>query len=156
MELPPRQAPFALGRGEGRTFDFANGNRVEVKIGEGQTEQRLTFIEGSHGPRTGPPRHIHDDTDEIFYVLEGSYAITCGETIFDASPGTFVFVPRGTSHRFEPGSEGGRMLLLYSPGGFEGYFEERHREEIQHGRGLRADRIDSLGRKYGMRLDGTR
>ena len=156
MEGSLPQAAFALERGEGRTFDFANGNRVEVKIGEEQSDGRLTFIEGTHRPRTGPPPHIHDDRDEIFYVLEGSYAITFGERNVDAFPGTFVFVPRGTSHRFEPGSEGGRMLLLYSPGGFEGYFEERHREEIQHGRGLRTDRIDSLGRKYGMRLDGTR
>jgi len=39
-------------------------------------------------------------------------------------------------------------------GRFEGYFEERHHEEMQHGGGLRPDRIDSLGRKYGMRLDG--
>ena len=46
------------------------------------------------------------------------------------------------------------MLLLHSPGGFEGYFEERHHVEMQHGGGLRPDRIDSLGRKYGMRLDG--
>ena len=154
MERPLPQAPYALGRGGGRTFDFANGNRVEVKVGEGQSDGRLTFIEGTHRPRTGPPRHIHDDVDEIFYVLEGSYSITCGETILDAQPGTFVFVPRGTPHRFEPGNEGGRMLLLYSPGGFEGYFEERHHEEMQHGGSLRPDRIDSLGRKYGMRLDG--
>jgi mannose-6-phosphate isomerase-like protein (cupin superfamily) len=153
MERP--LPPVALERGEGRTFDFANGNRVEVKIGEAQSDGRLTFIEGTHRPRTGPPLHIHDDCDEIFYVLEGSYEINCGERIFDACPGTFVFVPRGTSHRFEPGNEGGRMLLLYSPGGFEGYFEERHREEMQHGGGLRPGRIDSLGRKYGMRLDST-
>lgn len=154
MEEPLQRAPYAVGRGEGRGFAFANGNRVEVKSGGDQSNGRLTFIEGTHLPQTGPPLHIHDDVDEIFYVLEGSYAITCGERIFEAGPGTFVFVPHGTSHRFEPGNAGGRMLLLYSPGGFEGYFEERHRDEVQHGGSLRPDQLESLGRKYGLRLDG--
>ncbi len=39
-------------------------------------------------PHIGPPLHVHDEVDEIFYVLEGSYAITCGERTFDAGPGT--------------------------------------------------------------------
>lgn len=39
-------------------------------------------------------------------------SITCGDTVHEAVPGGVVFVPRGTPHRFEPGAEGGRMLLL--------------------------------------------
>jgi mannose-6-phosphate isomerase-like protein (cupin superfamily) len=154
MEKPVVQAPFAFGPGEAPIFTTASGNRVEVKVGGGQSDGRLTFIEGTHMPHTGPPLHVHDDVDEIFYVLEGTYAITCGERVFDAEPGTLVFVPRGTPHRFQPGNEGGRMLLVYSPGGFEGYFEERQREEAQHGGSLLPDQLDSLGRKHGMRLTG--
>lgn len=153
MEEPSQRAPYAVGRGGGRGFTFANGNRVEVKAGAEQSDGRLTFIEGTHMPHTGPPLHVHDEVDEIFYVLEGSYAITCGERTFDAGPGTFVLVPSGTSHRFQSGDAGGRMLLVYSPGGFEGYFKERHLDEAQHGSGLSPDQLDSLGRKYGMRLD---
>jgi hypothetical protein len=44
------------------------------------------------------------------------------------------------------------MLLLYTPGGFESYFEERQRGEAQHGRELSRDELDVLGRKHGMRL----
>jgi len=44
------------------------------------------------------------------------------------------------------------MLLLYSPGGFEGYFEERHLEESRHGGDLNREQLASLGGKYGMRL----
>ena len=154
MEKPLARAPYAFGRGEAPGFTFASGNRVEVKVGERQSDGRLTFIEGTHMPHTGPPLHVHDDVDEIFYVLEGTYAITCGERVFDADPGTLVFVTRGTSHKYQPGSGGGRMLLVYAPGGFEGYFEERQRDEARHGGSLPPDQLDSLGRKYGMRLDG--
>ena len=150
--MPLGRSPYAIRRGQGPVFDFANGNQVELKAGREQSGGHLTFIEGPHMPHTGPPLHVHDDTDEIFYVLEGSYAITCGEKIFDAGPGTFCLVPRGTSHRFETGSEPGRMLLLYAPGGFEGYFEERQREEARHGGVLSVDQLASVGRKYGMNL----
>ena len=104
-------------------------------------------------PHTGPPLHAHVHADEIFYVLEGSYTITCGKRIFDASPGTFVFVPHGTPHRFEVGNAPGRMLLIYTPAGFEGYFEERQIEEERQGGALSADQLDALGQKYGMRLN---
>lgn len=154
MGMPPERLPFALGRGQGPAYHFANGNHVEVKAGGEQSGGRLTFIEGTHMPHTGPSLHVHDDVDEIFYVLEGSYAITCGETIFDAGPGTFVFVPHGTPHRFEVGNAPGRMLLTYAPGGFDGYFQERQREEERHGGVLSADQLDALGKKYGMRLSG--
>jgi mannose-6-phosphate isomerase-like protein (cupin superfamily) len=137
---------------EPRGYTFESGNHVEIKLGAEQSGGRLTIIEGTHVPHTGPPLHVHDDVDETFYVLEGTYAITCGERVIDAAPADVVFVPRGTPHRFEPGGGGGRMLLLYTPGGFENYFEERQRGEAQHGRGLSRDELDAVGRKYGMRL----
>jgi len=146
-ELSQRE-PYGTNPGQGRTFVFANGNRVEVKI----AEQGLTLIEGSHLPHTGPPLHIHDDIDESFYVLEGSYSLICGSKTMQAVSRSSAFVPHGTPHRFEPGADGGRMLLLYSPGGFEGYFEERHLEESRHGGDLNREQLASLGKKYGMRL----
>jgi mannose-6-phosphate isomerase-like protein (cupin superfamily) len=143
-----QREPYGTNPGQGRTFVFANGNRVEVKIGE----RGLTLIEGSHLPHTGPALHIHDNIDESFYVLEGSYSLICGSKTMQAVSGSSAFVPHGTPHRFEPGADGGRMLLLYSPGGFEGYFEERHLEESRHGGDLNPKQLASLGERYGMRL----
>ena len=148
MVDPRPRGPYGTGARQGRAFVFANGNRVEIKIGE----ERLTLIEGTHLPHTGPPLHVHEDVDESFYVLEGTYSLTCGEETLEAATGTSVFVPHGTPHRFEPGAAGGRMLLLYSPGGFEGYFAERHLEESRHGGDLSREQLALLGKKYGMYL----
>lgn len=134
--------------GHGHGLVFANGNRVEIKI----AEERLTLIEGTHVPHTGPPPHVHEHVDESFYVLEGTYALTRGDETLEAVAGTSVFVPRGTPHRFQPGAGGGRMLLLYSPGGFERYFQERHLEESRHGGDLNREQLAFLGKKHGMRL----
>lgn len=140
------------GRGDGARHDFANGNRIEVKVSGEQSEGRITLIEGTHAPHTGPPLHIHDAVDELFYVLEGTYAITCGDTVLATGLGDSVLVPRGTPHRFEPGAAGGRMLLLYIPGGFDRYFTERHQEERRLARPLDREELEALGRRHCMRL----
>ncbi len=144
--------PFAVGPGEGATLDLANGNRVEFKADSAQTAGLLTFVEGTQTPGTGPPLHVHDDADELFYILEGRFTIFCGNEAFDARPRSLVYVPRGTPHRFVTGAEPGRMLLLYLPGGFEGYFLDRAAREAAAGSQLSAAELDAIGRRYGMRL----
>ncbi|WP_372350838.1 cupin domain-containing protein [Streptomyces sp. KL116D] len=42
-----------------------------------------------------------------------------------AGPGDFVFIPRGTRHRFKNvGDADARMLFLFTPGGHEKFFVE--------------------------------
>jgi hypothetical protein len=44
------------------------------------------------------------------------------------------------------------MLLLYTPGGFEGFFADRFSEETSRGRSLEPGELDAIGRRYGMRV----
>jgi hypothetical protein len=39
-----------------------------------------------------------------------------------ASAGSFVFLPKGIPHRYQAGNAGGRLLMVFAPGGIEGYF----------------------------------
>ena len=49
---------------------------------------------------------------------------SCGELTFLATPGAFVFLPKGIPHAFKvEGSTPAKMLLSY-PAGLEKYFEE--------------------------------
>ena len=146
-------ASIAANRDSVGRREFANGNAVEVKADAARTGGSFALIEGTHQPETGPPLHIHDDVDEALYVLEGEYTILAGDEVFKASEGDVVFLPRGLPHRFVCTS-GGRMLLLYVPGGFEGYFAERAREEAASSGVLSASQLDAIGRRYGMRLAG--
>ena len=43
--------------------------------------------------------HVHDGEDDAFYILEGELTFTFGEEEAVATPGTFVLVPPGISHR---------------------------------------------------------
>src|SRR5437867_2831549 len=48
----------------------------------------------------GPPPHIHSREDESFYVVSGSLEMVLGASTYQAKAGDFVFIPRGTVHRF--------------------------------------------------------
>lgn len=74
---------------------------------------------------SGPPPHIHSREDETFYVVSGSLEILLGDKTHRAKAGDFVYIPRGTVHRFKNvGSGNAVQLVTFSPAGMEGFFQE--------------------------------
>jgi mannose-6-phosphate isomerase-like protein (cupin superfamily) len=70
----------------------------------------------------GPPLHLHA-FDEFFYVLEGELAFRLGDRAVTLEAGGYVYVPGQEPHTFSnPSAEPARMLVVMSPGGFEGFF----------------------------------
>jgi len=59
-----------------------------------------------------PPLHKHDDTEQIYYVIEGRGTLTIGEDgrTFPVKVGQVVVVPPATWHSIR--SEGGPMRYL--------------------------------------------
>jgi quercetin dioxygenase-like cupin family protein len=82
----------------------------------------LTDFTGGEGTWTVP--HLHRHMEESFYVLDGTFTFTVGEERHEAGPGTYVLIPRGTSHAMAAGRGGGRLLTLMVPGGLEHMFME--------------------------------
>ena len=112
-----------LGPGEGRTIPGTDA--ITLKASGEETGGSVGFLEATSAPGTGPPRHIHYSCDELFYLLEGEFLFLVGERLVSALPGTFVFIPRGTVHAAKViGSEPGKVLAAYIPGGLERAFEE--------------------------------
>ncbi len=70
--------------------------------------------------------HIHHAAEEAFIVLAGELAFQLNDRfVAAAGAGSFVLVPRGAAHTFaNPGRQPARALLLFSPPGLEGFFEE--------------------------------
>jgi uncharacterized cupin superfamily protein len=79
-------------------------------------------------PGGGPPPHVHHFEDESFYILEGTVTFQADGRTFQASPGDFVHIPRGTVHSFRnDGKVEGKALVVISPAGPAGmqrFFEE--------------------------------
>ena len=96
----------------------AAGHKVDEDGGE-----RLRFIEEISPLDT--PLHVHENEDEVFYVLEGDHVIQVGDEEFHLGPGGLVFGPSRVPHaqrRVVPRT--GRILIMTSPAGFEGFFRE--------------------------------
>lgn len=58
-------------------------------------------------------------------MLEGEIGVMIGDEVFTATKGSYVLKPRGIPHTFwNPGPEPARVVEIFSPAGFERYFEE--------------------------------
>ena len=140
---------IVLGPGEGHTIP--GSDVITLKATGEQTGGSIGFLEATTRPGAGPPRHIHHRADELFYVLEGHFQFLAGERLVDAPPGTFVFVPRGTVHAAKNvGTEPGRVLAAFIPGGQELAFEEFARLAPAQGEDPEqiAARIRAVAEKY--------
>lgn len=111
--------------GEGRSVDLGVLAMRVIAGGEETTGHRFTLAEFSgsqSGAWTVP--HLHRGFEESFYVLDGRFVFTLGEEQREATPGTYILVPRGTAHAIAADEGGGRFLTLMVPGGLEDMFFE--------------------------------
>ncbi len=148
-----------LGPGEGRTVPGADA--ITLKATSEETGGSIGFLEATSPPGYGPPRHVHRSSDDLFYVLEGEFLFLVGERQVNALPGAFVFIPRGTVHAAKViGSEPGKVLTAYVPGGLERSFEEfaRLRTEQAEGAsrstGPQNTTVDEINEKYDSEFVG--
>jgi quercetin dioxygenase-like cupin family protein len=101
------------------------GTLMTVKAGKDETNGAFTLIEQLAPAGFAPPPHIHRTEDEAFYILEGEITVTCGEHVWSAAAGAFVFLPRGVPHTFAVADAGpARLLQLTTPGQFERFAAE--------------------------------
>jgi mannose-6-phosphate isomerase-like protein (cupin superfamily) len=60
------------------------------------------------------PQKPHNE-DELYYVLNGTAVIEVGEEEKVVSPGSAVFVPAHTQHKFSAVKEELKVLVIFSP-----------------------------------------
>jgi mannose-6-phosphate isomerase-like protein (cupin superfamily) len=103
-------------------------------------------------PKMGPPRHVHHREDEWYYVLSGEFLFEVGGTKYTLPTGSAIWAPRDIPHVWaNPGTVDGRMILLCQPGGFERFFDELAKAEMDK------DTLEQMGQlmlKYGMEMLG--
>ena len=110
--------PYVLHAGEGRVYEW-HGYVNVVKASQSETDGRLALIETIANPGEDPPEHVHEDEDEMFFVLDGTVDFWCGGERLEARPGSFVFLPRQLPHSYTVTSDGPtRLLILTSPSHF--------------------------------------
>jgi mannose-6-phosphate isomerase-like protein (cupin superfamily) len=97
---------------------YLGGLRIIQTLGEQPKEDRKIFeyVEPA-GTYTFSYAPYQEDT--AFCVIEGEVVFSSGRTTLHATPGTFLFLPRNVSYRYEVTESGPtRMLTWTTPMGF--------------------------------------
>jgi quercetin dioxygenase-like cupin family protein len=100
-------------------------NTIDFKLTADQTHD-LFVVEITCKEPGGPPRHLHADQDEYFYVLEGEFILEIGGEPLTPRPGDSMLGPRRVVHSWaRVGEARGRLLIAFSPAGkMEAFFRE--------------------------------
>lgn len=119
-----------------------------IRIPAAQTGGRLGVFEAEVPPGEGPPPHVHEREEEFFRILEGHFAFWCNGQRVDLGSGGVIVVPRGAVHRFQNiGESVGRLMVVMTPGGFEGFFPAVEADAPQT-----PQEIDALAARFGLRF----
>jgi quercetin dioxygenase-like cupin family protein len=101
------------------------GVHYKTILRTGDSDGAMSIVDSVSPSGSGPPRHIHHDADETFIVLAGDVLFWLEGQQTVRGPGETMFVPRGKDHTFRVVSDTpSRHLVILTPGGFEGFFEE--------------------------------
>jgi mannose-6-phosphate isomerase-like protein (cupin superfamily) len=141
--VPPGGGKHHASPSPGRFFD--------LKLLANQTDDGIMMFEETLPAGTTSLHHLHHNSDEVAWVLEGEFAFKIGDEITSGGPGTCAFVPRNVAHAWKnTGSETGRVLFLYTPAGAGGWIEAM----ADHGTPKNAAERAEFCERYGWEILG--
>jgi mannose-6-phosphate isomerase-like protein (cupin superfamily) len=119
------------------------------KVATQDTLGALFVMEQSNKTPGGPPRHLHHEQDEFWYVMTGEYVFEVGTDRFQAQTGDCVLGPRNIPHSWAfIGDSPGRLLIAFTPAGKMQEWFERDRKKGAY------MNDENLYRAFGMELVG--
>lgn len=130
---------------DGLLLPPGSGPRIQtmtMKVGA-DTSKVWSAFEADIAPGFDVGAHLHQQAEEMFYVLEGELDLLAfhpagepkgdwrtwraedGTEVFRGGPGSFMQVPTNCPHAFfNPGDTPARMFFIVSPSGHEDYLRE--------------------------------
>ena len=93
--LPPRPSPrrsFTPANSRATRSAAANATGMRSKMFVSADGMTISIQDGN------VPKHMHPNTNEIQYILEGTGTIWLGDKEVKVKPGDLVVIPKGTPH----------------------------------------------------------
>jgi len=104
---------------------IAVGRRISISLANAELTGGVLGLTEAYRPLgwdTG--YHINHNEDEGFFILEGNVTFYAEGGTVEATPGTWVFGPRGRPHRYIiTGDKDAHFLILNMPAGFEAFIQ---------------------------------
>ena len=126
-------------------------DRLDGKVSMKDTNGGLYIFEGNSVGKGGPPRHMHLEQDEWFYIIKGEFRFEVGDEKFTAGPGDSIFGPRKVPHVWASVSDTSTLLMAVQPAGtLEAFFRELARLTPQSPKA----EVEKLFESHGLKVVG--
>ena len=106
---------------------------------------KLAILHYTSFPGHEPPPHVHEDEDEVFYVLEGELDAYCGSETLEVKAGQCLVLPYGKPHAWKIRSPVFRSLIVTHPARIDRIFREMQEPYRK---------IEASGESYEQALQG--
>lgn len=120
-----KRVPILLAPDSGDSLNLGVGTAI-IKIYGASTNYAYSQLELIEYPDYDTPLHLHESSDELFYIIEGTLTIFINGEVKELQKGSILLIPKGTPH-----AQGNftdkkvKVLITLSPAGFEHFFVER-------------------------------
>lgn len=114
--------PVIRGEGEGERLWFYGGGVFTVKATAAETGGSLFVFEDTMAQGKTTPLHLHPESEEAIYVIEGELLAHVEGKDHPVGPGGFAVVPRGVPHALLVTSKIARVLAILVPGKAESFY----------------------------------
>jgi mannose-6-phosphate isomerase-like protein (cupin superfamily) len=99
------------------------GGQARILLPGTATDNALSLMEFADPAGHAPPHHVHENEEEVWFVLDGEVTFFVGDQRHDLTPGQVGYGPRGVPHSYLVRSrEGARLAVLFSPAWIEEFF----------------------------------
>jgi mannose-6-phosphate isomerase-like protein (cupin superfamily) len=108
---------IVVNREHSRIINTPHGSEIRPLIDRTTSEiERCSLAEEVLPVGAAVGRHHHLETEEVYYILQGSGRMTVGCEVREVSAGDAIFIPLRTAHTLEnTGAEPIRLLLVCGP-----------------------------------------
>jgi quercetin dioxygenase-like cupin family protein len=113
---------YKLPAGHGLAESWWKSGRITTLATGEQTGGSFSQVLTDDPRGTATPLHLHLNEEEAFFVLEGEVAVLIDGQWSELCTGDYALVSRNTPHAYVVRSERARMLVTFSPSGFEEAF----------------------------------
>jgi mannose-6-phosphate isomerase-like protein (cupin superfamily) len=96
----------------------------------------------------GIPIHRHFQTDEVFYVVEGSGTFILDDASHPIEKGGSIFIPKNAWHGFENADRELLLLWIVAPPGLEALFREVATRPGVPAKSRTKEQLKEIARKY--------
>ncbi|MCK1714674.1 cupin domain-containing protein [Bradyrhizobium sp. 143] len=150
VEAQTKAQGYVLGAAEGEHLvHYRNPGNIFIKVDPVKGSNKMACGTQQVPTGAGIPIHRHFDTDEAFYVLDGSGTFILNDVHHPFEKGGTIFIPKNSWHGFaNPDSE---LLLLWivTPTGLDAFFRETCSPPGLPPKQLSREQVNQIARKYG-------